>query len=148
MILAERSGMIRVKRLVTRCLIGLAVIAAGLEIGLRLLPTRSSTPVKGANRIVVSDGRSGSSLKISDPMRVREISEFVNQRTAGWGGASGLFGVPIPGVVVEFYQGDEILGHFGAGANFFETQRDGTFASRPASDAELRLFKELVRVPE
>jgi len=106
-------------------------------------PTRSFAPFAGVTRIKVFDAQ-GNATVINDPRRIASICAFVNRYVNHWGGAGDMFGVPIPGVKADFSAGPVFLGHFGAGANFFETQRDGDFASHSASVAEVSTFCRLV----
>jgi len=106
-------------------------------------PTRSFVPFVGVTRIKVYDAQ-GSATVISDPDRVARICAFVNRYPNEWGGSGDVFGVPIPAVKADFSAGQVFLGHFGAGTSFFETQRDGDFASHSASAAEVSAFRKLV----
>jgi len=144
--------MARLKRILIRCAVGcggLILLAdTGLAIALQFLPTRSYRPFVSATRIEVRGLRGGPTTHINDPARVHAITEFVNRFPDGWGGSSGLLGVPVPALAADFYKKDEFLGHFGVGPDFFETQRDGSFDSRRANDADIRTFRQLVGAPE
>jgi hypothetical protein len=144
--------MARWKRLLIRLAVGLGVLlilaAAGLELALRLAPTRSFQPFEGTTRIEITDNLDSPPKTIRDPSRVGQIAAYVNRFPDRWGGSADVFGTPVPTVVVNFYRADKFQGHFGAGGNFFETQRDGTFASRVVSEKDIRGFRELVGVPE
>ena len=106
-------------------------------------PTRSFAPFMGVTRIKVFDAQ-GNATVINNPGRIASICAFVNRYPDQWGGAEDRFGVPIPSVKADFSAGQIFLGHFGAGTNFFETQRDGDFASHRASVAEVSTFLRLV----
>ncbi len=106
-------------------------------------PTRSFAPFVGVTRIKVFDTQ-GNATVINDPSRIASICTFVNRYANQWGGTGDLFGVPLPGVKADFSAGPVFLGHFGVGANFFETQRDGDFASHSASASEVSTFYRLV----
>ena len=109
-----------------------------------LMPTRSFPPIVGATRITVVDpGNSPSD--ITDPVRITSICAFINRRSGGWGGANDMYGVPVPRMRADFFAGKSFLGHFGVGDGFFESQRGGTFASRPASRDEVAEFAGLIR---
>lgn len=123
--------MARLKRIFIRFVVGMTVLIAllfgGVALALQFLPSVSFRPIEGATRVEVEGNLGGRARIIKDPDQVRQITAFVNRYPSGWGGSSGLFGVPVPQVIANFYRGEEFLGHFGAGTNFFETQRQGTF---------------------
>ncbi|MFO1471739.1 MAG: hypothetical protein U1F27_11960 [Turneriella sp.] len=50
----------------------------------------------------------------------------------------------MPTLIANFYADKPLLRHFGAGANFFECQREGGFYSRAATEVELGEFERLV----
>ena len=83
--------------------------------------------------------------KIVDGKRIAQIVAFVDKNAAGWGGANDWAGVPVPQIVANFYEGANFKGHFGVGANFFETQRDGDFLSKSASDDARAEFLDLIK---
>lgn len=106
-------------------------------------PTRSFAPFVGVTRIKVFDTQ-GNATIINNPSRIASICAFVNRYPDQWGGAEDVFGVPTPSVTAYFSAGQVFLGHFGAGPNFFETQRDGDFSSHPASVSKISMFRRLV----
>ncbi len=129
-------------------------VAAGATIGILLgvsiigyklshLPTRSFAPFVGVTRIKIFDAQ-GNTTVINNPIRVASICAFVNSYPDQWGGSEDIFGTPIPSIKADFSAGPVFLGHFGVGSNFFETQRDGDFACRSASVAEVSTFRRLV----
>jgi len=78
------------------------------------------------------------------PDSIAALLRFVNARNSDWG--QPWSGVPVPKVTAYFF-GADFQGSFGAGPDFFETQRAGTFASRVATSSELAEFARLVGVP-
>ena len=89
---------------------------------------------------------------IVDSTQVQQVVRFVNARNTKWGGLSDIGGVPIPALRVLMYDSTVAYnrgfqGSFGAGRGFFETQRDGRFASRSAERAELEEFAKILGVP-
>ena len=84
---------------------------------------------------------------IEDPSQIRSITEFVDNERHGWGGYNDMFGVPVPDIIANFYDGKEFKGHFGAGPSDFETQREGGFSSKPSSKEETQTFLRLVGLP-
>jgi hypothetical protein len=92
-------------------------------------------------KVVVSN-HSREVLKIESGPEIKEIIQFVNNHSEGW--EIPWYGVPVPKWTVTIYSDDECLGSFGAGKGFFETQRDGGFFSKPASESQLRDFYRLI----
>ena len=84
--------------------------------------------------------------KISDPKNLSRIAAFVDSRRTGWG--TPWYGVPVPIVEVEFFDGPKLKGTFGVGRDFFETQREGAFFSKNASPSEIRGFYDVVNLDE
>lgn len=84
------------------------------------------------------------SAKIADSARISQIIAFVDSHREGW--YVPWYGIPVPDVSVEFYNGTEFKGSFGVGKNFLETQRDGGFYSQDATPDEVSSFLAL-RVP-
>jgi hypothetical protein len=54
----------------------------------------------------------------------------------------------VPIVEVQLFDGQQARGSFGAGKNFFETQRGGGFFSKPASPTEIRKFFDAVKLDD
>jgi len=104
-------------------------------------------PVKSIN-VVSIPARDGSKYlsKISDPKKVSQIIAFVDARRANW--KTPWYGIPVPKVEAEFFDGQRFKGSFGAGENFFETQREGGFFSKTASSNEVREFLTLLNVDD
>jgi hypothetical protein len=126
---------------------GLLFAVAVLAVGCCALAsgTKTYSPLGPVTRIEVHTD--GQPVKvIDDPVRVARIVEYADARRQRWGGTSDAFGVPVPRVSAFFYEGDKFRGHFGVGPGFLETQRDGDFASRVASEREEREFLELLDV--
>lgn len=107
-------------------------------------PTRSFKPLGTATEIKVYDRNGVKVADIHDPKRIVLIREFVNRYRSGWGGSSDMMGVPIPSMKANFLNGQAFIGHFGAGPGFFETQRDGDFASLRVADNDRKAFQELL----
>ena len=80
---------------------------------------------------------------ITDSNQVQQIVEFVDGQRRGWG-LLDIGGVPVPEVTVEFYNGEEFRGSFGAGDGFFVCQREGDFASILCGLRDQRRFLELI----
>lgn len=98
--------------------------------------------IKGVTRIEVRDNQDRPLAVIDNAQKIGEIMQFVNARTDGW--KVPWYGVPVPTLIANFYADKTLLGHFGAGANFFECQRSGGFYSLSATETELGEFERLV----
>jgi hypothetical protein len=70
----------------------------------------------------------------------------VDSRRTNWG--TPWLGVPVPTVEVKFFDGDKGKGSFGAGSDFFETQREGGFFSKNASPSEIRGFFDVLNLDD
>lgn len=84
--------------------------------------------------------------KISDPKDVSRIAAFVDSRRTGWG--TPWYGIPVPIVEIELFDGQKLKATFGVGRDFFETQREGAFFSRNASPSEIRGFYDVVNLDD
>lgn len=93
--------------------------------------------------VVDKDGK-GPLVKITDQQKISEIVAFVDSHRKGW--ETTWYGIPVPAVTAEFYTGTELKGSFGAGRDFFETQRSGIFCSQQASANDVRHFLDLLGV--
>jgi len=82
--------------------------------------------------------------EITDRQKMDQIAEFVDARRSGW--TKPWYGIPVPSVCADFYDGSSLKGHFGAGINFFETNRND-FWSRNATPSEVQQFLDMVGVP-
>ncbi len=85
---------------------------------------------------------SNPSPKITDSARISRIIAFVDSHREGW--YTPWYGIPVPGVSIEFYNGTEFKGSFGVGKNFLEIQRDGGFYSQDATSDEVNSFLALL----
>jgi hypothetical protein len=94
-------------------------------------------------RVVVLE-RSEPIEEIADRDRIDPIASFVNDHRAGW--RKPWYGVPIPRVRADLYDGDSFRRSFGVGPGFFETHFGGDFFSMGASPEECRRFLELLGV--
>ena len=81
---------------------------------------------------------------IVDPGQISKIVAFVDAHRSGWGGSGDMYGVPVPRIILDFYDADNFKGHFGIGKGFVETQRVGAFASRSISEREAQEFLNLI----
>jgi hypothetical protein len=110
---------------------------------LQRVPARDF-PVLGRVTMVSVVGTDASKpfVKISDQRKISQIIAFVDSRRKSW--ETPAFGIPVPTVTAEFFNGSEFQGSFGAGRDFFETQREGVFCSREASPNDLRHFFDLL----
>ena len=103
-------------------------------------------PVTTANLWISAEDGSKYGWKISDPSDLSQIVSFVDSHRSNW--ETPWFGVPVPIVEIQFFYGDRAQGSFGAGKDFFETQRDGGFFSRSASPGEVRGFFDAAKLDD
>jgi hypothetical protein len=104
---------------------------------------REFTAIGSVTSFTLSRHReSPETTKITGKAAISEVVDFVDAHRTGWG--TPWYGIPVPAVTVEFYDGTEFKGSFGVGDNFFETQRDGGFFTQSASPAEVLGFLRLV----
>jgi len=82
--------------------------------------------------------------KISDTKDLSRIAAFVDSRRTDW--VTPWYGIPVPIVEVRFFDGQQAKGNFGAGRNFFETQRQGVFFPKNSSPNEIRDFYDVVNL--
>jgi hypothetical protein len=122
-----------------------AVVAASTLTFCSACQSTSFPPVENVVRIEVRTNSDASIKTITDEQTIMSILAFVNKRSGGW--ETPWYGVPVPTVVANLHSSSTLLGHFGVGANFFETQRKGGFFSRSATVAERRQFMELLGIP-
>jgi hypothetical protein len=99
-----------------------------------------SFPAMGTVSVITVSGSGASTLspKITEPARISQIISFVDSHRGGW--YTPWYGIRVPTVSIEFYNGTEFKGSFGVGKNFLETQRDGGFYSQDATPDELNRF--------
>jgi len=95
-------------------------------------------PVTTANLWISASNGSKYGWKISDPKDLSPIAAFVDSHRSKWG--TPWYGVPVPIVEVQLFDGQQLRVTFGVGKNFFETQREGGFFSQSASPSEIRGF--------
>lgn len=79
---------------------------------------------------------------ITDPDQIAAIVSFVNERAAGW--QQPWAGVPVGTLGVTLFRNQDVQGSFSVGPGFFDTQREGDFFSRDATDEEIKRFRALL----
>jgi hypothetical protein len=84
---------------------------------------------------------------IEDASTICAFVAYVDNRRTGWGGFNDAFGVPVPFIVANVYDGNVFRGHVGLGNGFLEAQRDGGFASKAITNAEELEFLQILGVP-
>jgi hypothetical protein len=129
----------------------IAFLALCLEISLVACSggKKDFSPLGPVTSVTVSISARDSSkylTKISDPKDLSRLVAFVDVRRTNWG--TPWYGVPVPIIEAEFFDGERLTSTFGAGDHFFETQREGGFFSKSASSSEIRTFVELLGVDE
>ncbi len=106
--------------------------------------TQTYSGLGNVNRVEIKTRLDKLIHRIDDREKIQQIVAFVDKQRSGW--ACPWYGIPVPQVVANFYDGDTFKGHFGMGLNFFETQREGDFASKDASAEQCRDFLALIGV--
>jgi hypothetical protein len=103
-------------------------------------------PVTTANLWVSASDGSKYGFKISDPKDLSRIVTFVDSQRANWG--TPWFGIPVPFVEVQLFDGQQTKGSFGVGKDFFETQREGGFFSKNTSPSEIHNFLDALNLDD
>ena len=101
-------------------------------------------PMLGQVTSVNVSGHDGSKpfIKVTDPLKVSQIVAFVDSHRTGW--IKPWYGIPVPAVTAEFFNGTIFKGSFGVGDAFLETQREGGFFSQTTSPREVHAFLDLL----
>jgi hypothetical protein len=125
-----------------------SLLIANLTLAIGCGVADQTLPRLGPVTIIKIVGKSNEQLAapISDQRLVSQIIAFVDADRQGWNAPLG--GIPVPTIIAEFYDGDTFKGHFGAGRNFFETQRAGGFFSKNATPNHVEQFLQLLGVPK
>lgn len=103
-------------------------------------------PITTANLWISASDGSKYGWKISDPKDLSRIVTFVDSQRANW--SAPWFGVPMPTVEVQLFDGQHLKRTFGAGKNHFEAQYEGRFLSKRASSGEIRGFFDAVNLDD
>lgn len=130
-----------------RIAIAITTLLAVLLIGLGVLGGGGCTnypPLGTVTRIEVVGPTGQQYQTIDNQSQIKSVVEFVDNHRTGWGGLNGMFGTPVPDVIVNFYDQQDFKGHFGAGSGFFETQRGAGFKSRQAWGDDRQRFLEIL----
>ncbi|HET6228653.1 MAG TPA: hypothetical protein VFE05_01165 [Longimicrobiaceae bacterium] len=126
----------------------LLVVVMGNVAAARLLrgPEVAFPPVGRVTRLLVIGAGGKDTLRdVREPAEIARVLSFVDARRTSW--TAPWYGVPVPRVRAELYDGGTFKGSFGVGPNFFETVRQGAFVSRPAGRPEVDSILGLLRVP-
>src|SRR5690348_7480251 len=112
------------------------IFAAGCERGKSLTPPTDVTLIKvtGPNKRFI--------LRVDDQNKIAAIVKFVSEHRSGW--TRPMAAVPVAPYYAYFCNGDKELGHFAAGAGFFETDLAGDFLTREAAKSETDAFLALI----
>ncbi|HEV2422245.1 MAG TPA: hypothetical protein VGS59_11100 [Candidatus Acidoferrales bacterium] len=73
-------------------------------------------PALGQVTAITVKERGTSNPKITDSARISQMVAFVDSHREGW--YVPWYGIPVPDVSVEFYNGTEFKGSFGVGKSF------------------------------
>jgi len=107
--------------------------------------SQTCASIVDATRVVVtieSTGAQSSEHVITDPQRIRQLIDFANTRRKV--SRPSLYTMPAPRENAVFYNKDEFVASIGAGTKFFFVSCANWKGTRPASDAELREFRQLI----
>ncbi len=126
-------------RRIRTCLFALSVILSGCG-----RANQRAFPALGPVTLIKVSGKEKNEIEtiISGQRSIEQIVDFVDSNRAGW--YTPWYGIPVPAITAEFYDGQSFKGSFGVGKNFLETQRDGGFWSKEATPDEVRRFLDLV----
>jgi hypothetical protein len=104
-------------------------------------------PLAGITKIRIATDDDQTLKVITAPGEIARIVAFVNAHRGGW--EAPWHGVPVPPIAAHLYKGDQIIGHFGVGENFFEAQFDarGSF-SQAAAPADCEQFRRLLNLQD
>jgi hypothetical protein len=91
--------------------------------------------LKNVSEVVVMD-RQDPVKRISDPMIIAKLVEFVNKRREGW--EEPMTGFPGSRVSLELYRDGRFFGSFGITEVSFLMQRGGRWDSRSATEQEVQ----------
>ena len=84
---------------------------------------------------------------ISDAAAIARLKAFVEEHRFAW--KAPFPDTPVPRLHAYFYNGRELVGNFGVGPGFFETQYSlGLWLSRPASRTDEARFLALIRMSD
>lgn len=103
-------------------------------------------PVTTANLWISASDGSKYGWKISDPKDLSLIAAFVDSQRANW--STPWYGIPVPNVEVQLFDGQHLKETFGAGENFFEAQYKGGLFSKNVSPREVRGFFDAVSLDD
>ncbi|MCI0554411.1 MAG: hypothetical protein L0287_25980 [Anaerolineae bacterium] len=106
--------------------------------------TKSSYPPLGNITEITVYDQSQILKRMEDPVQITEIIRFIDSHRHGW--YTPIQGTPIPKIKLLFYSNGEFRGSFGVGEDFFQTQREGRFDAKPATNDEIENFLNLVGV--
>jgi hypothetical protein len=74
--------------------------------------------------------------KISDPLAILKVVEFINKRREGW--ETPITGFPDTRVKLQLYRDGQFSGSFGVTERSFSMQRHGRWDSKPATEQEVQ----------
>lgn len=101
---------------------------------------------KQADHIVVKKMSKTTGKSISDRETISQIATFAEARKGSWG--MPWAGTPVADVTLDFYSGQQFLGHLGVGKSFLEAQGCDDFVSRSLSKADLEEITRLAGISE
>jgi len=82
--------------------------------------------------------------KISDPLLISKLTEFINKRKEDW--ETPMTGFPGTKVKLYLYRDGAFIGSFGITKSSFSMQRGGRWDSKPATEQEIREMLDLLGI--
>ena len=120
--------------------VALCVFLAGCATSERTLPTLPSV-----TRVDITGNDTRVLKSISDHAAIAQLKAFLQEHRSGW--KAPFPDTPVPRLHAYFYNGTELVGNFGVGPGFFETQYSlGLWLSRSASRTDETRFLQLIRM--
>jgi hypothetical protein len=117
------------------------LVLAGCATTERTLP-----PLSKVTRVDITGSDTHVLKSLTDAANIEQLKVFVEQHQVGW--KAPFPETPVPRLHAYFYNDKELVGNFGVGPGFFETQYSpGLWLSRPASRADETRFLQLIRLP-
>jgi hypothetical protein len=95
-----------------------------------------------ADRIVVTTNLNQTITTIDDAETIGAVLAFLKRHTHGWKVPRG--GVPVAGLRLNFYQGDQILGNIGVEKGFLTAHQYGGFYSKDLDEGDRLNLLEMI----
>jgi hypothetical protein len=124
------------------CSLAICLLLAGCATTDRTLP-----PLPNVTRVDITGNNTNVLRTISDAAAIAQLKAFVEEHRFGW--KAPFPDTSVPRLHAYFYNGKELVGNFGVGPGFFETQYSiGLWLSRSASRADETRLLALIRMSD